>query len=260
MVHNDEPDGVPVVLIHGLGWDAERLWLPTIEEFGPGSWRFLAPDMRGVGQSSKLDRPYTISAYADDIETVIEALKVDKCVLVGFSMGGMVATQLAGRLGERALGMALCCAGLASTPESEAEVDAMLARASQLGAQAFASEQAAAIWHPEWAAANPGAVSDFKDWRAAMDQQALFNAFRAPAGCDLTGTFAGLKCPIATVFAADDAFISLEDARATAAVNPRASFTVISPSGHMAPIEQPAQFNAALRDFLNRCAPAESAA
>ncbi|MEM1289198.1 MAG: alpha/beta hydrolase [Pseudomonadota bacterium] len=260
VVLGGRPHGLPVLLIHGLGWDAERLWTGLMQDPAIRSWRLLAPDLRGVGQSAPLDRPYSISAYADDIAALLDALHIEACALVGFSMGGMVATELAARLGERALGLALCCAGLKSTPASEQGVEAMLARAAELGPSAFAAEQADAIWHPEWAAAHPDAVADFKKWRAAMDQDALFHAFRAPAGCDLTEEFAKLTCPVATLFAADDAFIPLEDARATAALNKGASFTSIDPSGHMAPIEQPEQFNQAIAAFLSRCQTAKRAA
>ena len=245
-------DGPPLVLIHGLGWDAERLWRPLMADLSGEGWHLVAPDMRGVGHSAPLDRPYSIAAYAGDLLALIDDLGIERCTLVGFSMGGMVATAMAHALGPRCAGLAFCCAGLASSPASEAGVEAMLARATDLGPDAFAAEQAQAIFHPAWAQAHPQAVDDFRRWRAAMDQTGLAHAFRAPKGCDLRDAFAALTCPVATLFGADDAFIPLDAARATAALHPAATLDIMPDCGHMAPIEQPGAFAALIRAFLAR--------
>ncbi|MDR3376937.1 MAG: alpha/beta hydrolase [Ancalomicrobiaceae bacterium] len=245
-------DHPAVVLIHGLGWDAERLWSSSIDGLVRAGRRVIAPDLRGVGQSAVLDQPHTIARYADDVGALLDEAGVGGYALVGFSMGGMIAVDLAGRLPERVLGLALCCSGLQSTPDDASAVEVMLARAADLGPQRFAAEQAEAIWHRGWADAHPEAVADFKQWRAAMDPVALAHAFRAPSGLDLRAAFARLDLPIEVIAARDDAFLAPATARAVVALNAGANLRFLDDCGHMAPIERPAEFAAAILRFLDR--------
>lgn len=167
-------DAQPVVLIHGLGWDAARLWQFQVDALVAAGWRVVAPDMRGVGGSAPLTGPVSIPDYADDVEALIAETGLDAPALVGFSMGCMIAADLALRSPARAL--VLACGGLRSTPEAAAATDAMLARADRLGPVVFAAEQAEAIFGPAFVSARPEAVEDFAGWRAQMDQPGAFNA------------------------------------------------------------------------------------
>lgn len=244
--------GRPVVLIHGLGWDAARLWAEQMARLAADGWRVLAPDLRGNGGSEPIRQPISISDLADDVAAALQAMGVARPILVGFSMGGMVATDLALRPGVGAAGLMIACGGVTCPPEAEAAVDAMLERAGRLGAEAFAAEQATAIFAPAWAEANPKAVADFRVWRAAMDQESLFHSFRAPYGCDYAPRLASIACPVAVLAAAEDSFIDPADARALAARFPDARFDLLPGAGHMAPIEAPDAFADRLGAFLAR--------
>jgi len=244
--------GRPLVLIHGLGWDAERLWAGQMARLAGAGWRVLAPDLRGNGGSAPIRAPLRVPDLADDVAAVLAALGVVRPVLVGFSMGGMVATDLALRPGIAPAGLMIACGGVTCPPEAEAAVEAMLDRAARLGPDAFAAEQATAIFAPAWAAGNPAAVADFRRWRAAMDQQSLRHSFRAPFGCDYAPRLGGIACPVAVLAAAEDSFVDPEDARALAARFPDGRFELLPGAGHMAPIEAPEAFADRLAAFLTR--------
>jgi pimeloyl-ACP methyl ester carboxylesterase len=211
-------------------------------------FRVIVPDLRGTGASPQLRGPVTTGDLARDVVVMLRAAGVEAPALVGFSMGAMVAAGVAVDCAPRVV--VLACGGLAATDEGAAGVEAMLARAVGLGPVAFAQEQAGAIFGPTFAAAQPGAVADFVAWRAAMDQGSLHHAFRAPFGQDLRAAVRGLGCPVHVIAADQDRFLRLAEVAALSHEIGAASITVIEDSGHMAPVEQPAAFNAALMAAL----------
>src|SRR5436853_5160764 len=85
----------PLVFMHG--WSADRTYFaPQVEHFR-GSHRVVALDLRGHGESGKPEQAYTMAAFADDVAWLCGQLGVRKPVLVGHSMGGNIALELAAR-------------------------------------------------------------------------------------------------------------------------------------------------------------------
>lgn len=99
-------EGVPLVLLHGLGNEA-HLW----DDFVPSvasHYRVLALDQRGHGDSDwDPEARYDAAAMTDDLEAVLDALAIDRFVLIGFSMGGRVSMTFAGRHPERLAGLVI---------------------------------------------------------------------------------------------------------------------------------------------------------
>ena len=86
--------------ISGTGGDLRRY--PTIFDLLPAqNFEVLAYDQRGLGQTSRPDIPYTMADYADDAEALLGTLGWERCLVIGFSFGGMVAQELALRYPHR---------------------------------------------------------------------------------------------------------------------------------------------------------------
>ncbi|MDQ2742712.1 MAG: alpha/beta hydrolase [Chloroflexota bacterium] len=85
-------DGPPLVLLHGLGMDW-RVWQAVSRRLAPFFHLFML-DLRGHGQSAKPAHGYTLAHYAADVEDVLDHLRLDRVVLVGSSLGGMVAASV----------------------------------------------------------------------------------------------------------------------------------------------------------------------
>jgi pimeloyl-ACP methyl ester carboxylesterase len=99
-------DGVPIVLLHGLGNEA-HLWDDFVPSIAP-HYRVLALDQRGHGDSDwDPEARYDAESMTNDLEAVLEAVEIDRFVLVGFSMGGRVAMTFAGRHPERLAGLVI---------------------------------------------------------------------------------------------------------------------------------------------------------
>ncbi len=99
-------EGVPLLMLHGYGNEA-HIW----DDFAPSVapyYRALAIDQRGHGDSEwDPGRRYDIDAMVRDLESLTEALSIDRMVIVGHSMGGRVATLFGDRNAKRMAGLAL---------------------------------------------------------------------------------------------------------------------------------------------------------
>jgi len=86
-------DGEPLLLIMGFGMPG-RAWLPRIPRFT--GLKVIIFDNRGTGDSDKPEQPvYTIAEMADDASALLRALDIPRIKICGFSMGGMIAQELA---------------------------------------------------------------------------------------------------------------------------------------------------------------------
>lgn len=101
-------EGEPVLQIHGSGFGHYN--------FGPGTpilsgqFRCIDYDQRGYGDSDKPEQDYDLEVWADDAVGLLDALGVEKAHVHGTSMGGMVATIVAGKYPERVQSVVINCA------------------------------------------------------------------------------------------------------------------------------------------------------
>jgi len=85
----------PLLFLHPTGAD-HNFFFPQVEEFSARQ-RVVAIDQRGYGESGQPDGPYDPASFADDAAFVINTLEMERPVVVGSSMGGAVALELAVR-------------------------------------------------------------------------------------------------------------------------------------------------------------------
>ncbi len=116
-------DGSPLLLVHGLGY-ASWGWGPVLPPLAD-RFRVLTFDNRGIGGSDRPAGPYTARMLAEDGIAVLDAAAVDRAHVVGTSLGGMAAQELALGWPERVDRLVLACTtpgGPASYPMPEATV------------------------------------------------------------------------------------------------------------------------------------------
>lgn len=87
-------NGKTVVLLHGKNF-AGYYWKDTIDAFSEQGYRVIVPDQVGWGKSSKPDTHYSFDEMAKNTAILLDNLKVDKAILIGHSMGGMLAVKFA---------------------------------------------------------------------------------------------------------------------------------------------------------------------
>lgn len=96
-------DGPPLILLHGSLMDARSWELAGYIEALSGDHMLVTLDCRGAGQSDKPTDPamYAMDAYTSDVMAVVEELRIDTFVVWGFSWGGSIAWDIAGRYPDR---------------------------------------------------------------------------------------------------------------------------------------------------------------
>jgi pimeloyl-ACP methyl ester carboxylesterase len=127
-VGDPDPQAPVVLAVHGITANGLS-WLCVAEELfrrrGPGSVRFLAPDLRGRACSRYASGPYGLTTHADDVLAIADVFGT-RPVLVGHSMGAFVTALASSRAPERVAGSVLVDGGFAFPPPAELDIDAAL--------------------------------------------------------------------------------------------------------------------------------------
>ena len=115
--------GEPLVLIQGLGGPRSG-WIFQTRAFGK-YYRVITFDNRGVGRSDKPSGSYTVRTMADDTIAVLDYLGVDKAHVLGISLGGMIAQEIAINYPERVRKLILACTAAETGATDESVIKAM---------------------------------------------------------------------------------------------------------------------------------------
>ena len=240
--------GAPLLFIHGLGSCSED-WKNQIGYFRD-RYRVMACDLRGHGQSSKPRERYSIEGFASDVASLLRKLATGPAHVVGLSLGGMVAFQLAVDAPELVASLVIVNSGPAvpaATFKQRVPLYIRLAYARVLGLRRMAKLIAKRLFP------KPGQDDlqrAFIDRLAANDKRCYLASLRAIfAGWSVADRLAQIGCPV-LVLASDQDYTPVALKKAYAARLPNATLAVVSDARHALPIERPGEFNAALEKFL----------
>jgi 3-oxoadipate enol-lactonase len=245
----DGGDAEPVVFLHGVTLD-RRMWEAQVEHLAAGR-RCLAVDRRGHGLSGPLREGWDQVA---DLADVLDEAEIDRCHLVGMSLGGYDAVAAAGRMPERLHSLVLVDAWMPVETRSRWVPPYLIAR--ELGADAA---RRAWLADPLFAPARelPAVSARIVEIVTAND----FGTFTGPSprggGEAVVEAAAGITTPTLVVTGGRDLPMFLEIADWLAAGVPGAGggpVVVVPAAGHMLPMEAPDALNAVLRGWLDRVA------
>jgi pimeloyl-ACP methyl ester carboxylesterase len=241
-------EGPPLLLIHGLGY-ARWGWEPVVDGLAE-RFRLVLFDNRGVGESDVPEGPYTARAMAEDAMAVLDAAGVDRAHVLGTSLGGMVAQEVALGWPDRVDRLVLVCttAGVQGLPMPEQTVRLMGEAATMPPLDAlrrFVENALAPDPDPELVeriyqrrVANP-----FKPegWQAQAVAGATFD------GLDRLGEIAA---PTLVLHGTSDAVIDWRNSELLAERIPDARVELFEGGGHLFMWEQPERFVHEVTEFL----------
>jgi pimeloyl-ACP methyl ester carboxylesterase len=235
--------GPPVLLITGLGLSGGAWWrtVPVLAR----DFRVITFDSRGVGRSRSLtySYSYTTEAMADDAVSVLTAAGVERAHVYGFSLGGMVAQQIALRYPERidslVLGATHPGGPRAIAPESE--VAAFFRRRPELPQEEAAWASVPYNYGPRCRRRRTGLIAE--DIAARLAHPFPADAYRAQLYAaslhNCFGRLGRVSAPTLIVHGRHDRMIPVGNAELLSARVPGARLRILEHSGHLYPTEEP---------------------
>lgn len=237
------PAGGPTVaLVQGLGL-AGRMWLDLPFGLARRGYTVIIPDNRGTGASDAPLPPYAMPTLADDLAALLADAACGPALVVGISMGGMVAQHLALRHPRLVRGQVLAAStcGLPYGKLPSPRFVRVVLRSVFGDPRQAMDEMRLLLVHERSLARNPQL---FRRWDRAVATcpigwRGLLGQLAA-AGAHSTGALLSrIRCPTEVVTGEDDRVIPSENSRILAARIPGAALTVLPRSGHAFPLEHP---------------------
>ena len=249
--YDDLGKGRAVVLLHGFPL-CRQMWVPQMTALADAGYRVISPDLPGFGESPSLAGLASMSSYADAIINLLDELGIEQAVIGGMSMGGYILLDLVERYPQRLLGAMFLVTRATADDAAGKKKRTMMAEQVKGGNDLTIPEAfVPVLFAEETARENPQLISKVRKWVESSPSSGLIEGLLAMRERDdAVDKLPGFDLPALVVGAEQDLAVPLEHSRVLAEGLPNAKLKIIPGAGHMANLEQPELFNAALLDFL----------
>jgi pimeloyl-ACP methyl ester carboxylesterase len=255
--YEDRGKGEAVVLLHPFPFGRD-LWTgrggaEDVTAALARRFRVLAVDARGFGESELGGAPYSIAELADDLVGLLDALAIPRAAVLGMSMGGYTALAFAAKHAARLSALVLAdTRAAADSPEARAKRDEALATIRARGPAAYLDGSLARLVSPD----APAALHAFVRSRAETRADSLAAGVAALRDRpDRMAELPAISCPTLVVCGAQDLISPPSEMRGVSAAIPRARYVELPGAGHLAHLEAPEAFTAAVSPFLSEVLP-----
>jgi pimeloyl-ACP methyl ester carboxylesterase len=237
----------PLLFLHGVG-GGHHAWERQLPYFGGLGYPSHAWDQPGYGHSATVE-PYDLEQISASLARLIEALGGEPVVLVGHSMGGMIAQETYARHPQLVRAMALCFTSAAFGGGSgEFTRQFIAARIGPLDQGRTMAEIAAQL------IPTMGSNSALAEQiMAGVPPETYRKAVQLLTTFDRKKELADIKVPVLLVAGSEDKTAPPAVMERMAQKIPGAEYVVLEGCGHLGPMDRPEAFNAALLSFLQRC-------
>jgi len=241
------PEDAPVIAFSGsLGTDL-TMWQPQSDRLRE-RFRTLRYDIRGHGASEVPPAPYSISDLGSDLVELLDRVEIERTMLCGLSIGGMISMWAAAHAPERVERLVLCCTSAQLGPRSAWSERAATVRAEGVGA--IADAVLGRWFTPGFAAAHPEVIDGMRRQLTDTPREGYAGCCEAIADMDLRGALPSVTAPTLVIAAEQDPSTPPEHGRLVAELIPGARFELVTPAAHLATIERPDLTTAMILRFL----------
>jgi len=243
-------EGPPVVLVHGMGLNRDMWeW-----QLGPLAQRFrvIRYDLLGHGASNAPPADCDMEHLVAQLDGLLDHLGIDRCALVGFSLGGLILRAYALTHPDRVGALAILNSAHDRSEVERAGMRERLERAIRLGHVATIDAALERWFTTDFAARRPDVLEQVRRWMAANDPAVYPIVYRvlAESDADLATSIAATRCPTLVLACEEDHGNSPDMARRMAALIPGARTAIVPKLRHMALAEDPEAISRILVPFL----------
>jgi pimeloyl-ACP methyl ester carboxylesterase len=243
--------GPPLLLIMGMSGSRLTWGEPFLDQLRP-DFDTIVYNHRGIGASSRMEQPFTIGDLAEDAARLLDALELQSADVMGISMGGMVAQELALAHPERLRSLVLGCTYSGGPGSSRTSEDVW-----QGIADAMASGDRERALRTAWEANVSAAFAQDDDAYARFNANArqipvavavIMAQAQAILGHDTSGRLPQLRVPTLVVHGTEDQMVPVSNAHMIAGLIPGSQLEILEGVGHLFFWEQPEDSAALLRE------------
>ena len=240
----------PIIFVHGFPYD-HIMWKDQVEEFSK-NYLCVSYDIRGLGESPAGEGQFTMESFVDDLENIIDDLKLEKPVLCGLSMGGYISLRAMERMQEKFSALILC-----DTKSAADDDEGKLKRAAaikQINSGKFFEFIDSFVLN---CFGESFVKNNTTEFREVVDRSKK-NSPIGVKGCilamtgrtDTTESLSKINLPTLVICGSEDKLSPPDVMKAMANKISNSKFVLIEDAGHMTPIEKPAEVNNAIKEFL----------
>jgi len=242
-------NGSPIVLIHHLAGNI-RSWFNQIPYLAK-NYQVIAYDLRGHGRSAEPKQTFTMDDLADDLFLLLQELGIEKCSIIGHSIGGMIAPVFALKHGSMVNALAIVSGAVQPLASDKlAGYSVMREIARTRGMEALAEYRRSNNQIPPKITNSAMLWERFRHLYKETSVQGYIRASEALATMpNLTSKMKEIHCPILGVVGDLDP-VFMETMKILAG-NTKVSMKIVHNCGHFVMIEDPDEFNNIITNFLN---------
>lgn len=256
MAYDDVGSGPVVVLLHGYPFN-RSMWREQTAALS-ANYRVITPDLRGHGETSVTpDELATMEEMARDVDALLDKLDIRRVTLGGLSMGGYVTLAFYRRFPLRVRALILAdTRPQADTPEAQQSREEQAQKILKEGMQSIADDFLKKVLTTETLNEKPEIVERVREMILKTDSQGAANALRGMAvRPDQTDFLEEIFAPTLILVGSEDKLTPPKDAELMKREIRGSRLEIIEGASHLSNLERPAEFNLALRSFLDTLQP-----
>jgi 3-oxoadipate enol-lactonase len=228
-----------------------EMWDRTIPAL-TDRFRVIRYDTRGHGQTQVTPGPYSIALLAEDLVALMDALDVKKAHLVGLSMGGMICQYVGANYPDRTLSLSLCDTASEMPPRTMWEERFAIARSQ--GIAGLLDGTIKRWFLKDFIEREPEQIEIVKKMIMATPVDGYLACASAVRDMAQSTMLLKIKAPTLILLGMQDPACTYEQSTVLHRLISQSSLVTIDQAAHLANIEKPAEFNRALRQFLDSVA------
>lgn len=236
-----------LVFSHSLACD-HTMWDPQMAEFA--DFRILRFDTRGHGKSGAPAGEYSLEALADDLKAVLDAVSIRRCHFVGLSMGGMIGQQFLLKYPARFSTVTLADTTSRYPAESRVVWEERLALVHSRGMDAIVPSTLERWFTAPFRDSHPEEVGRIGKLIRSTPVAGYAGCAQGISRINLTARLRDIDCPALVIVGDSDLGTPRSMSEEIVQAMPRSRLHVIPGAAHLSSVEQPAEFNRVLRQFL----------